>query len=94
LFSLSFGTSICSYAAQTVAYVSLPFFFQHGLGYGEVRTGLLMTPWPLVIVLVAPLSGYLSDRYPAGILSSLGLGCLAVGLLALALLPTAPEDGN
>lgn len=92
LFTLAFGTSICSYAAQTVAYVSLPFFFQHGLGYSEVHTGLLITPWPLVIVVAAPLSGYLSDRYPAGILSSIGLGCLAAGLLALALLPAAPAD--
>lgn len=94
LFSLSFAASICAYAAQTTAYVSLPFFFQHGLGYGEVRTGLLITPWPLVIVLVAPLSGYLSDRYPAGILSSVGLGCLAAGLLALSLMPAAPGDGQ
>lgn len=92
LFSLSFGTSVCSYAAQTAAYVSLPFFFQHGLGYGEVRTGLLITPWPAVIVVVAPLSGALSDRYPAGILSSIGLFCLSAGLLALALLPVAPTD--
>ncbi|MFT8245462.1 MFS transporter [Roseomonas sp. BN140053] len=92
LFSLSVVTSICSYTAQTVAYVSLPFFLQHGLGYDAVRTGLLITPWPLVIVLAAPLSGYLSDRYPAGILSSIGLGCLAAGLLALALLPAAPAD--
>ena len=92
LFSLSFITSILSYAAQTVAYVALPFFFQHALGYNEVRTGLLITPWPLVIVVVAPLSGYLSDRYPAGILSSIGMGCLAAGLLALALLPAAPGD--
>ena len=92
LFSLSFGTSMCSYAAQTVAYVSLPFFFQHCLGFDPVKTGLLITPWPLVIVVAAPASGYLSDRYPAGILSSIGLGCLAAGLLALALLPPAPAS--
>ena len=28
LFSLSVATSICSYAAQILAYVSLPFLFQ------------------------------------------------------------------
>ncbi|MBP0491861.1 MFS transporter [Pararoseomonas indoligenes] len=94
VFALSFGTSTLSYAAQTIAYVSLPFFLQHGLGYDEVRTGLLITPWPLVIVLVAPLSGHLSDRYPAGILSSTGLALLAMGLLALALLPEAPSDAD
>lgn len=94
LFSLSFVTSMCSYTAQAIAYVSLPFFFQHGLGYDSVHTGLLITPWPAVIVIVAPLSGHLSDRYPAGVLGSIGLGCLSAGLLALALLPPAPADSD
>ncbi len=90
-FSLAIGTSTCSYTAQTIAYVSLPFFLQHGLGYSEVQTGLLITPWPAVIAFVAPLSGQLSDRYPAGILSSMGLGCLAAGMVTLALLPASPS---
>ena len=92
-FALSFLASVCSYTAQATAYLSLPFFFQHGLGYDAVKTGLLITPWPLVIVLVAPLSGALSDRYPAGILSSIGLFCLACGLVALASLPADPSEG-
>ncbi|MCK8787210.1 MFS transporter [Roseomonas sp. NAR14] len=92
VFALSIGTSICSYTAQAIAYIAMPFFLQHGLGYDAVRTGLLVTPWPLVIVVAAPLSGWLSDRYPAGILSSIGLACLAAGLLSLALLPAAPAD--
>jgi len=90
VFALSMGTSICSFAAQMIAFVSLPFFLQHTLGHTAVETGLLMTPWPLALMVTAPLSARLLDRYPAGLLGGVGLGIFAVGLLALALLPGAP----
>lgn len=44
IFALSIATSICSFAAQTLAYVSLPFYLQDALGRSQVETGLLMTP--------------------------------------------------
>ena len=53
IFALSMGTSICSFAAQMLAMVSLPFFLQSALGRDEVATGLLLTPWPLAIVVMA-----------------------------------------
>lgn len=85
LFALSIGTSVASFTAQMLAYVALPFWLQHTLGFSQVETGLYMTPWPLVIVLVAPLAGRLSDRYSAGILGGIGLLLFAAGLLSLAL---------
>ena len=92
LFSLSMLTSICSYSAQTLAMVSLPFLLEHELARSTTVAGLLITPWPLVIVFVAPLAGRLSDRYPAGVLGSIGLAVLATGLVLTALLPAAPSD--
>jgi DHA2 family multidrug resistance protein-like MFS transporter len=68
------------------ALVSLPFEIQR-LGYSAVQTGLLMTPWPLAIAVVAPLSGRLSDRHHAGLLGGVGLLLMAAGLTSLALFP-------
>jgi len=79
LFALSICTSICAFTAQSMAMVSLPFLFESTLGLGQVRTGLLMTPWPLVVAVIAPFTGRLADRYPVGILSGAGLTVLAVG---------------
>jgi DHA2 family multidrug resistance protein-like MFS transporter len=44
LFALSMGTSICSYAAQILAYVSLPFLDQVVMHRSAIATGLLVTP--------------------------------------------------
>jgi DHA2 family multidrug resistance protein-like MFS transporter len=87
IFALSVATSVCSYTAQGLAYVSLPFFFQTVGGLSAIETGLLMTPWPAIVVIVAPIAGRLSDRYPAGILGGLGLAVMTAGLVSLMLLP-------
>ena len=92
IFALSIATSICSFAAQTMAYVSLPFYLQDALGRSQVETGLLMTPWPLTVAVVAPIAGRLADRYPAGLLGGVGLVAMAAGLALLALLPAHPSE--
>jgi DHA2 family multidrug resistance protein-like MFS transporter len=88
----SVGTSVASYTAQTVAMLALPFLLVSEMGRSATATGLLMTPWPLVIVVVAPLSGKLSDRFNAELVGAAGLALFSLGLLMLALLPAAPSD--
>ncbi|EKT4880249.1 MFS transporter [Salmonella enterica] len=94
LFSLSIGTSICSFCAQMLAMVSLPFYLQTVLGRSEVETGLLLTPWPLATMVMAPLAGYLIERLHAGLLGALGMVIMAAGLFALVMLPGPPSDLN
>jgi DHA2 family multidrug resistance protein-like MFS transporter len=91
VFALSVGTSVCSFCAQMLAFVSLPFLLQETLGMSHVETGLLMTPWPAVIIIAAPISGVLSDKVSAGWLGGVGLAALTVGLLLLATLGAHPE---
>ncbi len=90
LFGLSVATSITTFAAQSLAFVSLPFLFENGFHFSDARTGLLMTPWPVAVALVAPFAGRLADRYPAGILGGIGLAAMTAGLVLLALLPGQP----
>lgn len=89
-FALSTLTIVLGFLAQGLALVALPFLFQRHLGRSLVETGLLMTPWPVVGALMAPLAGRLSDRMSATWLGATGLIGLALGLAKLALLePTA-----
>jgi DHA2 family multidrug resistance protein-like MFS transporter len=92
IFGLSIVTSIVSFAAQMLAYVSLPFYFQTVLGHTAVRTGFLMTPWPLAVGVAAPIAGRLADRYPAGLLGGIGLAVFAVGLASLSQLQPGATD--
>lgn len=94
VFALSAGTAFCSFAAQGLAFVSLPFLLQTVLGRSQVETGFLITPWPVVVAIAAPLAGRLSDRYPAGILGGCGLVALSLGMAALALLPADASDAG
>lgn len=94
IFALSLGTSICSFCAQMLAMVSIPFYLQNVLGRSEVSTGLLLTPWPLATMVMAPIAGRLIERVHAGLLGAIGLAMFASGLFALALLPAAPSDAD
>lgn len=94
IFSLSIGTSMCSFAAQMLAFVSLPFFLQNTLGLDAVSTGLLLTPWPLATMVMAPISGRLVERYHAGMLGGIGLVVFSLGLYSLAMLPDHPSALN
>jgi DHA2 family multidrug resistance protein-like MFS transporter len=94
VFALSAATAVCSFAVQGLAFVSLPFYFEDVLQRTQVETGFFMTPWPLVVAIMAPIAGRLSDRYPAGVLGGVGLALLGLGMALLAMLPVSPSVAN
>ena len=91
IFSMSVITSVCSFLGQMLALVALPFHLQHEYGYDEVSTGLILTAWPAVIMVVAPVAGMLVERIHAGLLGGTGLTLMSAGLFLLALLPDEPS---
>jgi DHA2 family multidrug resistance protein-like MFS transporter len=94
LFALSAATAVCAFAVQGLSFVSLPFYFEDILLRSQVETGFFMTPWPLVVGIMAPIGGRLADRFPAGLLGGIGLVLLATGMLLLAALPASPGIAN
>ncbi|MFC5520400.1 MFS transporter [Polaromonas jejuensis] len=94
VFALSMGTSIGAFCAQTLAYVGLPFLLLGSYGRSHLEAGLLLTAWPLSIVVMAPLVGRLIGRYSGGLLGGTGLGMLSLGLVLLAMLPSQPANAD
>ena len=86
-FRISVIASVCCFAGQMASYVALPFHLQHALGQSDLATGLLMTPWPLVVAIAGPLSGRLADRVSNGLLCAIGGLLLVTGLAIAAVLP-------
>lgn len=86
-FRTSVVASVCCFVGQSAAMISLPFYLQHGLGLDVLQTGLLLTPWPLAVALVAPLAGRLANHISGAWLSALGGTLLALGLSVIAFWP-------
>ena len=61
----------------------LPFYFEELRGFSTIQTGLLLTPLPLMLAVVAPLSGSLADRLGSRWLSPIGLAIACFGLFLL-----------
>jgi DHA2 family multidrug resistance protein-like MFS transporter len=91
LFALSVMTAMCTFAAQGLAFVSLPFYFETVLGRSPVETGFLMAPWAILVGIMAPIAGRLSDHYSPGLLGGIGLAVLSAGMVSLLLIPVHPS---
>jgi DHA2 family multidrug resistance protein-like MFS transporter len=89
-FTLAGATSFAGFAAQALAYVSLPYFFQRALGATPLESALLMTSWPVMLAVSSPLCGRLSDRVSPGLLATVGIGLLGWGLMRYATLGPHP----
>jgi len=87
VFALSMGSSVSAFCAQMLAFLALPFLLLEVHGRSHIEAGLLITLWPLAIVLVAPVAGRLIGRYADGALGGVGMAIFTAGLLALAFMP-------
>ena len=87
VFALSVATATFTHGAQMIAMLVLPFYFQYVNGLSPIQIGFLITPWPAVLVIVAPIAGRLADKYPAGLLGGLGLTVMTIGLLLVLFMP-------
>jgi DHA2 family multidrug resistance protein-like MFS transporter len=81
------GASAFSFAAQMSAFVSLPFYFKSIMGYSYAEVGILLGAWSVGVAFMAPVAGYLSNRYAVAVLCGLGAACMALGMFWLLLLP-------
>jgi MFS family permease len=71
----------------TVAFVAmvflLPFYWQGLRGSSAQQAGLMMLPLPLVLMIVAPLAGRLSDMWGARGIATTGLTIMALALFLI-----------
>ncbi|MBU3158720.1 MFS transporter [Clostridium frigoris] len=86
LFSLSIFCGFISFVALFCSVIIQPFFLQDVLRYSPAFTGLILMVSPLILSVVAPLSGHLSDKIGSEILTFIGLAINSVGLLLMSTL--------
>jgi EmrB/QacA subfamily drug resistance transporter len=80
--SSSASLLLCFVATFAVPFL-MPFYLEELRGWSAQRAGLLLTPLPLTVALVAPLSGALADRIGTRKLATGGMLVVAAGLALL-----------
>ncbi|HIH62289.1 MAG TPA: MFS transporter [Methanobacteriales archaeon] len=83
-FSFANLSALLNFMSQYVMVFLTPFYLQRLLYYTPEKIGLIMTSFPLAVMMVAPFSGYLSDKIGTRILSFLGASICAVALFFMA----------
>jgi EmrB/QacA subfamily drug resistance transporter len=86
-FSAGLASVVVAFAGLFTATFLLPFLLEQGRGFSPIEAGLLLTPVPITMALVAPFSGAASDRFGTRIPASLGMAIMVLALLSLTELP-------
>ncbi|MDF2486168.1 MAG: drug resistance transporter, EmrB/QacA family [Herbinix sp.] len=86
LFSLSIFCGFITFVAIFCSNIIQPFYLQNVMAYTPQQTGLILMIYPLILTVVAPISGSLSDKIGSEILTFIGLVLISIGLLFMSTL--------
>ncbi len=83
LFTINLLTAFLGFICVAGTLILMPFYLQNVLGYNPRQVGLLMVVIPILLGIIAPISGVASDRYGTRPITALGLAIILTGYLAL-----------
>lgn len=84
LFTWATISLVLSFLAVYATAFLLPIYLEQLRGFDVLKTGLLLTPFPLVVAVIAPISGHVADRIGTRWLAAAGMTLLCAGMLLLA----------
>jgi EmrB/QacA subfamily drug resistance transporter len=85
-FTLGNAARLASFVTMSVNNLLMPFFVQWVMGLDPLRAGLLVAPTPLAMAMLAPIAGWLSERFLPERLGALGLAITAAAFSGLSFL--------
>jgi EmrB/QacA subfamily drug resistance transporter len=83
VFRSALACLVLSFLALFAVAFLTPFYLEQLRGLSTEQSGLLMISYPLMIALLAPFAGSLSDRVGSRVLAPVGLGIAAAALVLL-----------
>ncbi len=92
MYAMSIVTSVCSFIAQNVAMIALPFLYLNSYHFPAVTTGLLMTPWSLATMAVSPIAARYVEKHNPGTTAAAGMCVYICGLLLLLFTGEEPSE--
>jgi EmrB/QacA subfamily drug resistance transporter len=89
LFGLSNLAALINYSATAAVAFLLSLYLQYLKGLSPEQAGSLLTIQPVIMMLLSPLAGRLSDRIEPRLVASLGMGVTFLGIFFLTFLTAA-----
>ena len=82
-FSTGLVTALITFISISGTIFLMPFYLENVLHYNARQVGLLLAVVPIVLAILSPLSGYLSDKFGTRLITVIGLFLLLIGYAAL-----------
>ncbi|MFN8208491.1 MAG: MFS transporter [Bacteroidales bacterium] len=86
IFSYSNLAALINYSATFAIIFMLSLYLQYVRGFSPQRSGLILFVQPLVMALVSPFSGKLSDKFEPRVIATWGMSVCTAGLVVFAFL--------
>ncbi|NWG09827.1 MAG: MFS transporter [Nitrososphaerales archaeon] len=86
LFAAANVSALLNYTSYFGVSFFTSFYLQRALDYSPLQAGIILLTMPVIMAVLAPISGWLSDRIGSRILSSLGMVLICIGLLLMSTL--------
>ena len=93
-FSAAAASAMINYIGYITLAFMVPFYLVDGIGYGATSAGLLIMAMPVGMMIVAPVSGWLSDKIGPRIPASFGMVLLAGGIFLVSRLGSTPSENE
>jgi MFS family permease len=82
-FSMTTASAVINYIGVYSSIFLMPYYLIQGRGFSPAQAGLILTAQPVIMAVIAPISGTLSDRIGTRLPAVLGMAVLSVGLYSL-----------
>jgi EmrB/QacA subfamily drug resistance transporter len=82
-FSLTTLSAIINYIGVFTSIFLMPFYLEQGRGFSPAQAGLILAAQPIIMAIIAPISGTLSDRIGTRLPAMFGMAVLSAGLFLL-----------
>lgn len=93
-FSLTAVSAIINYIGVYSCIFLMPYYLIQGRGFTPAQAGLILTAQPVVMAVIAPISGTLSDRIGTRLPAVFGMAVLSAGLYLLSHLTAQSSIGT
>lgn len=92
-FSLTATSAVINYIGVYSSIFLMPYYLIQGRGFSPAQAGLILTAQPVIMAVIAPISGTLSDRIGTRLPAVFGMAVLSAGLFALSRLTAQSSVG-